>query len=117
MAGTDLDRALLGEDLTSKVTLQNVASLSPVQLAVVAARDDLERQVQNRACTAFLRKKAVFDAAGGTEDPSQGQSPSLLLLRGGSDGKKATGQQDCSQCLSTDSFQTGSRIFHPQISL
>ncbi|GAA5970441.1 hypothetical protein JCM8115_004557 [Rhodotorula mucilaginosa] len=71
MAGTDLDRALLGEDLTSKVTLQNVASLSPVQLAVVAARDDLERQVQNRACTAFLRKKAVFDAAGGTEDPSQ----------------------------------------------
>lgn len=72
MARTDLDRALLGEDLTSEVTLRNVASLSPVQLAVVASRDDLNHQVQTRACTTFLSQKAAFEAAGATQDPSQG---------------------------------------------
>lgn len=75
MARTDLDRALLGEDLALDVTLRSVDSLTPVQLAIVAGRDDLDGMVQSRAYAAFLSRKAAFDAAGGTVDPSQGQSP------------------------------------------
>lgn len=86
MPRRDLDRALLGQDLTLNVDLQSVDSLNPLQLAIVAAREDLETMVQRRAHAAFMQKKTAFGVAGTTEDPSQGQlAYTFMLVRGDSD--------------------------------
>lgn len=55
-----LDERLLGEDCTAAITLETLATLSPPQLAVAAARDDLGVLIRQRACHMFLSRRAAF---------------------------------------------------------
>ncbi|GAA5849553.1 hypothetical protein JCM9279_007267 [Rhodotorula babjevae] len=73
-AFSDADLALLRHDFASDVSLFDLDSLNPVQLAVAALRPDLDSLVQRRAYHEFLQRRDEYEQGFGADVPERASS-------------------------------------------